>query len=81
MSTTEFWTRYWFWWLLVVLVSWLVMEGVSIAVARRSHQPHFQVWTLSDTIRRWSVAHRWLGPLAVGTFAMLGYHFFVQANL
>lgn len=78
---TAWWTAYWFWWLLAVFVSWLVAELTAIGLAHYRGVKNIQDWTLSDTIRRWSGKYRWLAPVAVGTMAMLAYHFFVQANL
>lgn len=80
MTTAEA-TAIWWWWLLAVGVSWLILEIGAILMARRGRQPNEQVWTLSDTIRRWSLLHRWLAPLAIGIAAMLIWHFFAQANV
>jgi hypothetical protein len=74
------WTDIWFWWLLAILVSWLVLEVGSILVAKARGQGNIFEWTLSDTIRRWSAAHRLIAPLACGTVAFLLYHFFMQLN-
>jgi hypothetical protein len=79
--TTAVWTEVWWYWLLAVAASWVVLELGSILVARLTRQSSEQVWTLSDTIRRWSVLYRWLAPLAVGVAAMLVWHFFAQANV
>lgn len=78
--TLGFWTGYWWWWLLSVFVSWAAMEGASLVAAHMQGTTHIQDWTLSDTIRRWSVVHRWLAPIAVGITAMLVWHFFGQSN-
>lgn len=78
-ASTEAWSDVWFWWLLFVAVSWLVLEIASILVARSRGQ-RGDVWTLSDTIRRWSVPRRWLAPVAVGIIAMLIWHWFAQLN-
>jgi hypothetical protein len=75
-----FWTRLWWWWLLAVFVSWLTAELTSIAIAHAKGDRHITEYTLSDTIRRWSSARRWLAPIAVGTTAMLLFHFFAQVN-
>jgi len=75
-----FWASLWWWWLLAVFVSWLVAELASIWVAHMRGDKHVLEWTLSDTIRRWSAARRWLAPIAVGTTAMLLWHFFAQVN-
>lgn len=81
LASTGLWTAYWWWWLLAILVSWLIMELLSIAVAHATGQRHFQEWTLSDTIRRWSASHRWLAPIITGCTTMLLYHFLIQTNL
>ena len=78
--TEGFWTATWWWWLLHVLLSWVILEGLSLITAHAQGTQHIEDWTLSDTIRRWSAAHRWLGPVAVGTTAMLAFHFFGQSN-
>lgn len=80
LSSLSFWTRYWYWWLLSVFISWLVMELLAILVAHVSGQQNIQTWTLSDTIRRWAGKFRLVAPFAVGVTSMLLYHFFIQAN-
>lgn len=76
--TIAFWTNYWWWWLLFVLCSWLVLELLSILDGHLSGSKNIYDWTLSDTIRRWSVAYRWLAPATVGLTACLLWHFFGQ---
>lgn len=78
--TEKSWTEIWFWWLAAVAVSWLGLELASIVQAHLNGVRQVLDWTLSDTIRRWSAAHRWLAPIAVGTAAMLCWHFFAQQN-
>jgi len=75
-----FWTRFWWWWIFSVAGSWAVFELASIWLAHIRGEKHITKWTLSDTIRRWSAARRWLAPIAVGTTAMLLWHFFAQVN-
>lgn len=78
--TLAFWTSYWWWTLAVFAADVFGSEMVSLVEAHRTGQTHIQDWTLSDTIRRWSAAHRWLGPLIVGATAFLTFHFVGQAN-
>lgn len=80
MTTTAIWTATWWWWLLAVALSWLGLEVLSLIKGHVTGQQHIEEWTLSDTIRRWSSARRWLAPLVVGAAAMLLMHFFGQAN-
>ena len=75
-----FWTHLWFWWLLAVALSWVVLEVGSIVAGRYWKQANDATWTLSDTIRRWSAARRWLAPLVVGTCAFLLVHWFGMGN-
>ena len=75
-----FWTSLWWWWLLGVAASWATFEGLSIVAAVRCGQRVAEVWTLSETIRRWSSARRWLAPLVIGATAALLAHFFGQVN-
>ena len=74
------WTRIWWWWLVFVALSWVCLEGDSIWRAWVAGQAHIQVWTLSDTIRRWSALHRWLMPVVTGTAVFLLCHFFYEQN-
>jgi hypothetical protein len=74
------WSTAWFWWLLVVLVSWFVMEVASIIAAHVRGERHIMTWTLSETIRRWSDGRRWLAPVAIGTACFLLAHFFLVEN-
>jgi cbb3-type cytochrome oxidase subunit 3 len=78
--TLTFWTDYWYFWLLFVLLSWLVAELASVYVAKRRGEKNIADWTLSDTIRRWSAKYRWLAPVVVGTTAFLVWHFFMLTN-
>lgn len=78
--TVQAWTETWYWWLLLVFVSWLVLEGYSIYAARRAKQQFVMTWTLSETIRRWSGRYRWLSPVAIGTACFLLAHFFLEGN-
>ncbi|HEX5321654.1 MAG TPA: hypothetical protein VFW46_21020 [Stellaceae bacterium] len=80
MSTDAAWAALWWWWLLAILLSWLALELGSIAWAHHRGQRLVQEWTLSDTIRRWSAARRWLAPLVVGSAAFLLVHFFGMGN-
>ena len=79
--TLAWWTTYWWWWLLFVGISWFIMEIASIVAAHIAGQKVIQTWTLSDTIRRWSSARRWLAPVVVGIVAMLVWHFFIEQNV
>lgn len=81
MTTTAIWTATWWWWLLAVALSWLGLEVLSLVAAHRSGAKHIQDWTLSDCIRRWAAARRWLAPAVVGTATFLLVHFFGMANL
>ena len=78
--TLAFWNAWWFYWLLAVALTFGVMEGWSLAAAHRAREKHIEDWTLSDTLRRWSAARRWLAPLVIGTAAMLMWHFFGETN-
>jgi hypothetical protein len=78
--TTEFWTAYWWWWLVAVFATFFVMEIAAVALAWRTHQRQYVVWTLSDTIRRWASAYRWLALVVIVAAAFLLWHFFVQQN-
>lgn len=80
MTTTAGWAAIWFWVLLSVAVTIGILEAASLVLAHLHGQKHIEEWTLSDTIRRWSSARRWLAPLVVGSAAMLLMHFFGQAN-
>ncbi len=80
MKAESWWTDWWFWFLLFVAVSWLVMELDSILEAHTSGQRKITDYTLSDTIRRWSAVHKWLAPLTIGVCAGLMWHFFGQTN-
>lgn len=77
---TTLWTEVWFWWLLAVFVSWLVLEIGSVVLAHVRGERHIVEWTLSETIRRWSGAYRWLAPVAIGTACFLLAHFFLEVN-
>ena len=72
--------RYWLWWLAAVFFSWLPAELFLIWLAHHRGERNIQEWTLSDTVRRWRAEYRWLAPIAVGTMAMLMYHFFIETN-
>ncbi len=74
------WAHVWFWWLLFVLLSWLAMELDSIRDAHRRGETFVMDYTLSETIRRWSVKERWLAPVAIGTSCFLLAHFFLEKN-
>jgi|GEM_PF-5438683 len=78
--TTLWWTTYWWWWLLAVFVTWVVPELATLAIRHHLGLARIQDWTLSDTIRRWSVKYRWLAPLIAGTCAFLLWHFFIETN-
>ncbi len=73
-------TRMWYWWLVVILASFVVMEAGAILYAHACGEQNIQEWTLSDTIRRWRSKYRWLAPLVVGTCAFLLMHFFGMGN-
>lgn len=79
-ASTEAWASTWFWWLFFVAATFAILEIASILTARRRGQKIAEVWTLSETIRRWSVGRRWLAPVAVGIIAMLIWHWFAQLN-
>jgi len=78
--TAEWWSRYWAIWIAAFFLTWLVSELASIAMAHWRGDKHIAEWTLSDTIRRWSSARRWLAPVAVGITAFLLMHLFGIAN-
>ncbi len=78
--TLQFWTERWFYWLLAVLLSWMVLEAASIFAAHMAGAKDIVDWTLSDTIRRWSVLHRWLAPVSSGFTMFLWAHFFIEQN-
>ena len=69
------WRRIWFWFLLVVFLSFLGFELSSIAADHG-----YVTWTLSDTVRDWQVAHPWLKYIVGVAFIGLWVHFFVQKN-
>ena len=77
---TETWTDIWFYWLLFILVSWLVLEVASILVAKARGDKNISDWTLSDTIRRWATRYGWLAPVVCGTTVFLLVHFFLEHN-
>ncbi len=81
MTTTSWWTNWWWGWLVFILISWLIMELASISWAHYTKQKVITDWTLSDTIRRWSIKYRWLAPITVGIVAFLFWHFFAEQNL
>lgn len=81
LALTSAFTGMWYWWLVGVAVSWLILELSVIFYAHLRGVKNIQEWTLSDTIRRWSAVHRWLAPLTVGTCAFLLVHFFGMGNL
>ena len=76
----DFWNHYWYYWLLWIFLSWLGAELASILNAKLKGQKNISDWTLSDTIRRWSAAHRWVAPITIATAAGLCWHFFGQLN-
>ena len=78
--TRDFWRRLWWRWLFAVALSWVLLEAASIVAAHHAGVTPVEAWTLSDTIRRWSEAERWLAPLTIGTAAGLLWHFFGQKN-
>jgi hypothetical protein len=78
--TAAWWTDYWYYWLLAVFLSWLVMELASIVAAHVRGERRVTDWTLSDMIRRWAAKYRWLGPVVIGSTCFLLAHFFLVAN-
>lgn len=70
----------WWYWLLAVFLSWLVIETGMILLAHFRGERHVMEWTLSATVRRWSSARRWLAPITVGIAAFLLMHFFAIGN-
>ena len=80
MTTTYACTALWWWWLLFVALSWAFFEGALLVRAHVTGQRHIVDWTLSDTIRRWSMPRPWLAPLVVGTSCGLLWHFFAMSN-
>jgi uncharacterized membrane protein YhaH (DUF805 family) len=78
MASEVFWQSYWWWWLIAILISFLVMEGLSIYKAHKTMQKDFTTWTLSDTIRRWSVQRKWLKFLVIVICLFLLWHFFFE---
>lgn len=74
------WARFWFWWLAFVAGSWFVAEMASIADAHLTGRRYLVDYTLSDTIRRWSHMHRWIGLATMATAEFLMWHFFVAQN-
>ncbi len=78
--TTFLATDIWWWFLAAFLVVFGIIELGMILWAHVTGRKNIQDWTLSDTIRRWSTLHRWVGPVVSGVAAMLWFHFFMQAN-
>lgn len=62
-----------------VFFVWLALELWEIWLAYDAGEP-LDIWTYSDTIRRWSEAHCWLAPVAIGVNVGLLWHFFGQKN-
>ena len=74
------WTYIWWYWLLFVALSFVILEGISILFAYRTKQSNDAVWTLSETIRRWSVKWRPLAAVVSGIVLGLLVHWFVTSN-
>lgn len=65
---------------MLIVMSFGSLELGSIAYAHAKGDPNVFDWTLSDTIRRWSLLYRIVAPATCGAVAFLLYHFFLQTN-